>query len=321
MKSDKLKKLLNKIKKLRKLKKSNKIKKVKKSQNLRLSADIESLKQKIKNQELQLSQMKYPQQAPISTVSSEKMGIGQQNALNQANLETIQKNIETKLQTQQNPLLLTQQPNNKYSDIIDGIESGKYKIKQTKFGMAITNPSLYKKPGPKAKLKPNKSIDAVTDTSGITSKINTDGSTPQNPIYKYNDSAGISPEVKFEEKEYEYEIPLKSNDLNYDDLQEYDELFETNTDQTINITKDKSNQNDTKEEVKKLTKLTKAQKKMARQTKPDKDVIQVVKDTNSSVINSRGTNIKIGINEANMGRLAEQKIKDDQEINELFANS
>ncbi len=95
MKSDKLKKLLKKIKKLRKLKKSKKIKKVK-SQNLYLSADVESLKQKIKNQELQLSQMKYPYQAPVSTVSYEKLGIGQQNALNQANLETIQKNIETK---------------------------------------------------------------------------------------------------------------------------------------------------------------------------------------------------------------------------------
>jgi len=53
------------------------------------------LKQKIQNQEIQLSQMKYPQQAPVSTVSYEKLGIGQQNALNQANLENIQKNIET----------------------------------------------------------------------------------------------------------------------------------------------------------------------------------------------------------------------------------
>ena len=99
MKSDKLKKLLKKIKKLRKLKKSKKIKKVK-SQNLYLNADIESLKQKIKNQELQLSQMKNPYQAPVSTVSYEKLGIGQQNALNQANLEAIQKNIETKLEDQ-----------------------------------------------------------------------------------------------------------------------------------------------------------------------------------------------------------------------------
>ena len=99
MKSDKLKKLLKKIKKLRKLKKSKKIKKDK-SQNLYLSADVETLKNKIKQQDILLSQMKHPYQAPVSTVSYEKLGIGQQNALNQANLETIQKNIETKLEDQ-----------------------------------------------------------------------------------------------------------------------------------------------------------------------------------------------------------------------------
>ena len=99
MKSEKLKKLLKKIKKLRKAKKINKTKKTK-IQNLSLNADIETLKQKIQNQEIQLSQMKYPQQAPVSTVSYEKLGIGQQNALNQANLENIQKNIETKLENQ-----------------------------------------------------------------------------------------------------------------------------------------------------------------------------------------------------------------------------
>ena len=79
MKSEKIKKLLKKIKKLKKLKKSKKIKKTK-SQNLYLSADIETLKQKLKQQEILLSQMKYPQSAPVSTVSYERLGIGQQNA-------------------------------------------------------------------------------------------------------------------------------------------------------------------------------------------------------------------------------------------------
>ena len=65
-----------------------------------MSADIEALKNKIKQQDIFLSQMRYPQQAPVSTVSYERMGIGQQNALNQANLEAIQKNIETKLEDQ-----------------------------------------------------------------------------------------------------------------------------------------------------------------------------------------------------------------------------
>ena len=60
------------------------------------------MKQKLKNQENQLSQIKYPQQAPVSTVSYEKIGIGQQNALNQANLENIQKILKLNLKTNRN---------------------------------------------------------------------------------------------------------------------------------------------------------------------------------------------------------------------------
>ena len=255
--------------------------------------------------------MKYPQQAPVSTVSYEKMGIGQQNALNQANLETIQKNIETKIQTQQNPLLLTQQPNNKYSDIIDGIESGKYKVKQTKFGMTITNPSLYTKPGPKAKIKVSKSIEEVKEIPGIKSKINTNSSTPQNPIYKFNDSAGISPEVKFEKSVYE--MPQNSND----DL--IDELFETDTDQTINITKDESNQNENEnKEVVKEKKLTKAQqKKLSKQTNTNEANIQtppVEPNTESSKVNLRSMNIKLGKKEAAINKKNEQLNKDAQQL-------
>jgi len=323
MKSDKLKKLLKKIKKLKKLKKSKKIKKTE-NKNLYLSADIETLKQKIKQQEILLSQMKYPYQTPVSSVSYEKMGIGQQNALNQANLENIQKNIETKIQTQQNPLLLTQQPNNKYSDIIDGIESGKYKVKQTKFGMTITNPSLYTKPGPKAKIKVNKSIEEVKEIPGIKSKINTNSSTPQNPIYKYNDSAGISPEVKFEESVYE--IPQNSNNDLIDAIQEHNELFEIDTDQTINITKDESdqNENDNKEVVKEQ-KLTKAQqKKLSKQTNTNEANIQtpqVEPNTESSKVNLRSMNIKLGKKEAAINKKNDQMKKDEQEIKNLFTDS
>jgi hypothetical protein len=93
MKSDKLKKLLKQIKKLKKIKKTRRLKKTKKitEKNVLLSAELESLKDKFKNQELQLSQIKNPQQAPVSRVSYETMGIGQQNALNQSNLENIEK--------------------------------------------------------------------------------------------------------------------------------------------------------------------------------------------------------------------------------------
>ena len=68
MKSDKLKKLLKQVKKLKKLRK---FKKTKKSQNkyLKINAEIETLKEKIKLQEIQMSQMKsQPQQIPVSTV-------------------------------------------------------------------------------------------------------------------------------------------------------------------------------------------------------------------------------------------------------------
>ena len=80
MKSDKLKKLLKKIKKLKKVRKSKKVKNDK-SQNLDLSADNETLKNKIKQQDILLSQIKYPYQAPVSTVSYEKLGIGHNKML------------------------------------------------------------------------------------------------------------------------------------------------------------------------------------------------------------------------------------------------
>jgi hypothetical protein len=102
MKSDKLKKLLKQIKKLRKLRKSRKLKTVKKSinKNLKLSAEVDILKDKVKNQELQLSQIRNPGQAPLSRVSYETGRPGQQDALNQANLEKIEKiwkrNLEQK---------------------------------------------------------------------------------------------------------------------------------------------------------------------------------------------------------------------------------
>jgi hypothetical protein len=194
MKSDKLKKLLKQIKKLKKLRK---LKKNKKSQKyLKVNAEIENLKEKIKLQEIQMSQIKSQQQIPVSTVRYEKMD-GQQNALNQSNLENIQKSIETKLINHPLVRLQSADQNNKYSDIINGIESGQYKIKPTKYGMTITNPGLYKKVGRKPKIVLNKSIEEVNESSGVKSKINTNKSTPQNPLYKYDDNAGEFPVTDF----------------------------------------------------------------------------------------------------------------------------
>ena len=106
MKSDKLKKLLKQIKKLKKIKKARRIKKTKKitEKNVLLSAELESLKDKFKNQELQLSQIRNPQEAPVSRVSYETMGIGQQNALNQSNLENIEKKYIKNFEDQEKAL-------------------------------------------------------------------------------------------------------------------------------------------------------------------------------------------------------------------------
>ena len=227
MKSEKLKKLLKKIKKLKKLKKSKKIKKTE-NQNLYLSADIESLKQKIKQQEILLSQMKYPYQAPVSTVSYEKMGIGQQNALNQANLENIQKNIEDKLEDQfedQSQKIETaikaikqrefraQRENESDKDYAKYVKKSKsnkiaYAKNKQNSGNALSNAQLRKinqqeEKDKKAKLKKekeeeeakaqlkkiHKSIDETEESSGIKNIINATG-TLKKTIYSDTDNQG-----------------------------------------------------------------------------------------------------------------------------------
>ena len=177
MKSEKLKKLLKKIKKLKKLKKSKKIKK-NKTQNLYLSADIETLKNKIKQQDILLSQMKYPYQAPVSSVSFEKLGIGQQNALNQANLENIQKNIEDKIE-------------DKIEDQSQKIETAIRAIKQRKIrpqkeGESDKDYAKYVKKSNSNRINyanrvQKKSLEAVNNSSGVKNLINTNG-TLKKPI-------------------------------------------------------------------------------------------------------------------------------------------
>ena len=238
MKSDKLKKLLKQIKKLKKLKNSRKSKTVKKSinKNVKLSAELDNLKQKIKNQEVQLSQIRNPQPAPVSRVNYEMLGIGQQNALNQSNLENIEKKIETKLRNETKDLILydqqqnfNQQPNfnvpnsNKYSHIIEGIESGKLKVKPTKYGVNITDTKLYKKPGRPLGSKTKKAINESAKSSGITNLINSTG-TPQKQIYSLTDNSGEFPNADFntnfnEETQQEIIQPLIDENIGQDTVQ------------------------------------------------------------------------------------------------------
>ena len=239
MKSDKLKKLLKQIKKLKKLKNSRKSKTVKKSinKNVKLSAELDNLKQKIKNQEVQLSQIRNPQPAPVSRVNYEMLGIGQQNALNQSNLENIEKKIETKLRNETEELInyydqqqnFNQQPNfnvpnsNKYSHIIEGIESGKLKVKPTKYGVNITDTKLYKKPGRPLGSKTKKAINESAKSSGITNIINSTG-TPQKQIYSLTDNSGEFPNADFntnfnEETQQEIIQPLIDENIGQDTVQ------------------------------------------------------------------------------------------------------
>jgi hypothetical protein len=226
MKSDKLKKLLKQIKKLRKLRKSRKLKTVKKSinKNLKLSAEVDILKDKVKNQELQLSQIRNPGQAPLSRVSYETARPGQQDALNQANLEKIEKDIEKKLRAETDELInfyesqpnFNRQPNiqqqenidydpffnqeiqRKYKPMIENIEEGRMKIKETDRGFNIINQRVTgvrgRPLGSKNKIK--KSLDDTGIKSGIFNLVNKTG-TLQKQIYKPDDTLGGFPKTDF----------------------------------------------------------------------------------------------------------------------------
>ena len=196
MKSDKLKKLLKKIKKLKKLKKSNKVKKTK-SQNLYLSADIETLKNKIKQQDILLSQMRFPQQTPVSTVSYERMGIGQQNALNQANLEAIQKNIETKIEDQ-----FEDQSNKIDTELKTAVRTIKQRaLRPQKENESDKDYANYVKTSNRnknnyAKIVQKKSLETVNKSSGVKSLVNTKG-TLKKPVYSDTDNQGEFPVSNF----------------------------------------------------------------------------------------------------------------------------
>jgi hypothetical protein len=238
MKNNKIKKLLKQIKLLKKLKKSRKAKTFNKSKskNLLLTAELESLKDKIKNQELQLTQIRNPQSTPISRVNYEVLGIGQQSVLNQSNLENLQKNIEKNIKSETKDLILNQQTDNKYLDVIKGIESGKFKVKQTKFGVQITNPELYKKPGPKPKIK--KAIDELISAPAVKNKVNIKG-TLQKPIYNDSDNQGQFPVSEFINNIKPFEEPPISQEQMFNEPINQEQIFNDpiNQDETIDLNK------------------------------------------------------------------------------------
>ena len=180
MKSDKLKKLLKQIKKLKKLKKARRIKRTKKitQKNVLLSAELETLKDKFKNQELQLSQIRNPQQAPVSRVSYEALGIGQQNALNQSNLENIEKKYIKNFEEQEKAL----KEYYKQKLLIDR-EQDDIKLKSD--GVGDFSQKRFAK-----------SKQQVIDPS-ITNKINLLGQ-PRDIVYSQTDNQGEFPRTDFD---------------------------------------------------------------------------------------------------------------------------
>ena len=267
MKSEKLKKLLKKIKKLKKLKKSKKIKK-NKSQNLYLSADIETLKNKIKQQDILLSQMKYPYQAPVSSVSYEKMGIGQQNALNQANLENIQKNIEDKIE-------------DKIEDQSQKIETAIRAIKQReirpqKEGESDKDYAKYVKKSNSNRINyanrvQKKSLEAVNKSSGVVNLINTKG-TLKEPIYSDTDNQGGFPINNFN---------------NSTKIPDSNETFDENVEQINNEIKSSMNQIDNRNDF--IDTSTDQNIPVIKSTKPPskKQPPIVIKDNTGSPLSNR----------------------------------
>ena len=304
MKSEKLKKLLKKIKKLRKLRKAKKINKTKKTkvQNLSLNADIETLKQKIKNQEILLSQMKYPQQAPVSTVSYEKLGIGQQNALNQANLENIQKNIETKLEDQSKLIDLPTALLNIKQRGLRAQKENETDIDYDKYvKRSITNRSNYEK----RKLK--KSIDAPNKSSGVKNKVNTKG-TLQEPIYSNTDNQGEFPVTSFDEDFEQINNEITSSLNQIDSKEDLTSAPDVQNQQFIETTNDQNV----------VLKKAKSQPKQNTQGLSKKDLRKLNKLKNSQEnINLRGMNISLGKNVAKIDNVTNQMNNESQEVNEI----
>ena len=306
MKSEKLKKLLKKIKKLKKLKKSKKIKKTK-SQNLYLSADIETLKQKIKQQDILLSQMKYPQPLPVSSISYEKMGIGQQNALNQANLENIQKNIEDKLEDK-----IEDQSQKIDSELQAALnimkrrenESDEQLMKRVK--KSITNKRNY------AKRVQNKSLEAVNKSSGVKNLINTKGSLKK-PVYSDSDNQGEFPINSFNNsikipdsnETFDENVEQINNEIksSMNQIDNQNDFIDTSTDQNIPVIKS------TRSQTNPIIPITNEGKSLSRkaarqQNKKNKSTVNTTK--NVPIVDISGINNNIENTEVQINRETER---------------
>jgi hypothetical protein len=192
--------------------------------------------------------MKYPYQAPVSTVSYE-MGIGQQNALNQANLETIQKNIETKLEDQ-----FEDQSNKIDSELKTAVRAIKQReLKPQKEGQSDADYAKYVKTSNRnknyyAKKVQTKSLEAVNKSSGVNNKINTKG-TLKKQVYSDTDNQGEFPKTDFNisintpdsNETFDANVEQINNEIKADMNQMDNSNFvDTTTDQSVSIEKKNS---------------------------------------------------------------------------------
>ena len=204
-----------------------------------MSADIETLKNKLKQQDILLSQMKYPYQAPVSSVSYEKLGIGQQNALNQANLENIQKNIEDKIEDQ----------SQKIETAIRAIKQRE--IRPQKEGESDKDYAKYVKKSNSNRINyanrvQKKSLEAVNKSSGVVNLINTKG-TLKEPIYIDTENQGGFPINNFNNsikipdsnETFDENVEQINNEIKYsmNQIDNRNDFIDTSTDQNIPVIK------------------------------------------------------------------------------------
>ena len=265
-----------------------------------------------------MSQIKYPYKTPISTVSYLKMGIGQQNALNQANLETIQKNIETKNKSDLKAIKknIIEENQVKLTELEEALKFVKQKdFRQQRVGEMDKAYEKYKRGAINSKnkyalKKLKKSMnDTSKETSGVKNLVNAQG-TLKEPIYSDTDNQG--------------EFPV-SNFNTSNNTPDSNETFDENVEQINNQIKADMNQIDNKED---LVSVPITQNQQFIETSTDQNISlnkattnpkinrKDLNKLNSSVynLNLKGMNISLGKREAALNKINEQIDKDTQQL-------
>jgi hypothetical protein len=274
------------------------------------------------------------------------MGIGQQNALNQANLEAIQKNIETKLEDQ-----FEDQSNKIDTELKTAVRTIKQRaLRPQKENESDKDYANYVKTANRnknnyAKIVQKKSLETVNKSSGVKSLVNTKG-TLKKPVYSDTDNQGEFPVSNFNSsintpnsnETFDNDVEQINNDIKSDmnQMDNKSNFVDTTTDQSIQIKEEKIQTPKKKFVIKTDKPLSKAELRKLKkeeiakqQTNTEKVNIQQQVEPNidsqpqveSSRLNLRGMNISLGKNEANLNKITEQMNKDNQEIKNLFTDS